>query len=199
MFSNPENPRQGFSAVRGLELAAAQGQRIFQIDQSNVNEVMPQLNLDFEVEAEIRDSVRAGLMVVTHTNNVSVPGFTGAGYLVLDPNTLIGAYMISGGANGGNFLPEGFAALGIAAVGVIGVVGGVAIAPILIFAALSVGIHIIALELAFNPNASFEEVEDQILVIVSIVLGLAGFLNIALLTAAAFIIGTILGIYSLVS
>jgi len=102
MFSDPDNPTQGFSAARALELAASQGQRIFQIDQSNINEVMPQLNLDFSVEAEIRDSVRAGFMVITHTDNVSVPGFSGAGYLVLDPDTLIGAYKISGGGNGGH-------------------------------------------------------------------------------------------------
>ena len=101
MFSDPENPAQGFSAVRGLELASAEGQRIFQIDSSNINQVMPQLNLDFSVEDEIRDSVRAGLIVVTHTDNVSVPGFRGAGYLILDPDTLIGAYKISGGGNGG--------------------------------------------------------------------------------------------------
>ena len=101
MFSDPENPTQGFSAVRGLELAAAEGQRVFQIDQGNVNQAMSQLNLDFEVEVEIRDSIRAGFMVITHMDNVSVPGFSGAGYLILDPDTLIGAYKISGGGNGG--------------------------------------------------------------------------------------------------
>jgi len=101
MFGDPQNPSEGFSAVRGLELAAAQGQSIYQIDQSNIDQVMPQLNLDFAVEEEIVDSVRAGLMVITHTDNVSVQGFNGAGYLVLDPDTLIGAYKISGGSNGG--------------------------------------------------------------------------------------------------
>ena len=106
-----DNPIQGFSAVSGLSLASQQGQKIFSIDLDNLNEVIPQLNLDFSVEAEIRDSVRAGSLVVTHTDNVSVPGFSGAGYLILDPDTLLGEYKISGGSNGGYF--EGFI-LGIA-------------------------------------------------------------------------------------
>jgi len=107
MFSDPENSTQGFSSVRALELASQQGQQIFQIDQTNLGQVMPQLNLDISVEEDIRGSVRAGRVVITHTDNVSVPSFTGAGYIILDPDTLIGTYMITGGANGGFFdVPE---------------------------------------------------------------------------------------------
>jgi len=39
--------------------------------------------------------------VTTHTDNVSVPGWSGAGYIVIDPKTGDGAYLISGGTNGG--------------------------------------------------------------------------------------------------
>ena len=39
--------------------------------------------------------------MTTHTNNVSVPGWSGAGYIVIDPKTGDGAYLISGGANDG--------------------------------------------------------------------------------------------------
>ena len=38
--------------------------------------------------------------MTTHTNNVSVPGWSGAGYIVINPQTGDGAYLISGGANG---------------------------------------------------------------------------------------------------
>jgi len=39
--------------------------------------------------------------VTTHTSNVSVPGWTGSGYIVIDPKTGDGGYYISGGSNGG--------------------------------------------------------------------------------------------------
>ncbi len=39
--------------------------------------------------------------MTTHTSNVSVPGWSGAGYIVIDPKSGDGAYIISGGSNGG--------------------------------------------------------------------------------------------------
>ncbi|VAW40675.1 hypothetical protein MNBD_GAMMA01-1142, partial [hydrothermal vent metagenome] len=39
--------------------------------------------------------------VITHTDSISVPGWTGAGYIIFDPVTGDGAYKIAGGANGG--------------------------------------------------------------------------------------------------
>jgi len=100
MFSDQDNSVNALSAVKAIEIALIEGQRIYQIDSANVNSVMPQLNLDISVEDEIRDSVNAGRIVVTHTENVSVTGFTGSGYLILDPATLAGSYKISTGANG---------------------------------------------------------------------------------------------------
>jgi hypothetical protein len=41
--------------------------------------------------------------VVTHTDAVSVPGWTGAGYIITDPVKGDGAYRIAGGGNGGAF------------------------------------------------------------------------------------------------
>ena len=38
---------------------------------------------------------------VTHTDQISVPGWTGEGYIITDPETGAGAYKISGGSNGG--------------------------------------------------------------------------------------------------
>ncbi len=43
--------------------------------------------------------------MITHTDAVSVPGWTGAGYIIIDPETETetetgdGAYLISGGGN----------------------------------------------------------------------------------------------------
>jgi hypothetical protein len=41
-----------------------------------------------------------GKEVITHTDAVTIPGWSGAGYIILDPETGSGAYKISGGANG---------------------------------------------------------------------------------------------------
>jgi len=52
--------------------------------------------------AEIRASLTVGKTVITHTDAVSIPGgWSGAGYIILDPETNVGAWKIGGGLNGG--------------------------------------------------------------------------------------------------
>ncbi len=53
---------------------------------------------------DIRNALNAGNEVITHTDAVSVPGWTGAGYIITDPLTGDGAYLISGGGNGAWFI-----------------------------------------------------------------------------------------------
>jgi hypothetical protein len=100
MFSTPDQPADAISAVKALSKANAQGQRIYQMTRDNMAETFPNLNLATETEAEIRTALNAGLTVTAHTDNVSVPGWTGAGYIIFNPETGSGAYKISGGANG---------------------------------------------------------------------------------------------------
>jgi len=101
MFSDPANPTDGVSAVKALQLAAQQGQRIYQIDQNNLNQALSDITLDQSVEDEIRNAVNQGRIAITHQSNIQVPGWTGAGYLILDPEVMDGSYKISGGGNGG--------------------------------------------------------------------------------------------------
>ena len=97
---DPTNPPNGFSAVKGLQIAAAEGQRIYQITNANQATTLPNLNLDAATEAEILAAVNAGKEVITHTDLVSVPGYAGAGYIVFDPVSGDGSYKIGGGGNG---------------------------------------------------------------------------------------------------
>ncbi len=106
--TNPTNPPNAFSAVKGLQLAAAEGQRIYQITQANQTTTLPNLNLDVATETEIQNAVNAGKEVITHTDLVSVPGYTGAGYIIIDPVTGDGAYKIGGGKNGSILIIEMF-------------------------------------------------------------------------------------------
>jgi len=55
---------------------------------------------------EIRNALNAGKEVITHTDAVSVPGWSGAGYIITDPQTGAGAYKIAGGGNGGKLIYE---------------------------------------------------------------------------------------------
>jgi len=101
MFSTDEQPADAISAVKALSKANAEGQRIYELTPDNMVETLPNLNLAIETEAEIQTALNAGLTVIAHTDNVSVPGWMGAGYIIFDPETGGGAYKISGGANGG--------------------------------------------------------------------------------------------------
>jgi REP element-mobilizing transposase RayT len=65
---------------------------------------LPNIHQNSLVMEEIRDALNAGKEVITHTDAVSVPGWSGAGYILFDPQTGDGAFKIGGGANGGCFL-----------------------------------------------------------------------------------------------
>jgi len=116
-FTKEQNSGEAVSAVKALALASAQGQRIYQVTATNVNSVLPMLNISSEVKEEIRDSVAVGKTVTVSQKNITVGGWTGVGYMVLDPLTGSGAYRISGGKNGAEWIGAGlgmvFGLLGI--------------------------------------------------------------------------------------
>jgi len=102
MFNtDPLNPTQGISAVKALQLASQQGQRIYTITAANQATTLPNIHHDSATMSEIEQAINQGKEVITHTDAVTVPGYTGAGYIILDPLTGDGAYKIAGGENGG--------------------------------------------------------------------------------------------------
>jgi len=100
LFTNEEYPGEAVSAVKALAIASAEGQRIYQITQENVNAVLPVLNISTEVKDEIRASVAVGKKATVSQNNITVGNWTGVGYIIADTDTGAGAYRISGGSNG---------------------------------------------------------------------------------------------------
>lgn len=102
LFSMPDQPVKGVSAIKALAIAASQGQRIYAIDADNINVALPQLKINKDIEVEIRSAVNAGQQATVSQNAVSYAGWHGTGYVILDPATGAGAYKISGGANGGS-------------------------------------------------------------------------------------------------
>jgi hypothetical protein len=93
---------EGISAVKAIAMAQLAGQRTYFITPANIASV-DQLALGFDTVSEIRNAVSAGKEVTVHQSRVTARGWSGAGYIVLDPATGAGGYLISGGANGGNF------------------------------------------------------------------------------------------------
>jgi len=98
---DPGNILSAISAVKALQVAMSENQKIYQITRINYSNVLPLLNLSTSILKEIEASVTSGKVVITHTDNISIPGFNGAGYIIFDPETGDGSYKLSGGFNGG--------------------------------------------------------------------------------------------------
>jgi hypothetical protein len=101
MFSTDEHPANGISAVKALQIAGAEGQRIWTITSENVDIAIPNLNLPDDIISEIRNSAAAGMEITAHEQPVNFYGSSQVGYIILDPQTGAGAYKIGGGENGG--------------------------------------------------------------------------------------------------
>ena len=91
---------QAVSAVKAIAIAQAEGQRIYTINQSNAATALPKLSIGGDVGAEIRNAIQAGKEVTFHERQISAHGWTGYGYVITDPDTGAGAYLIEGGGNG---------------------------------------------------------------------------------------------------
>src|SRR5690554_3827096 len=104
MFSTDENPAHGISAVKAIQLAAAEGQKIWTITQANLDIALANIQLSNDIKTDILNAVNAGQEVTTHEKFVNFYGKTSAGYIILDPTTGAGAYMITSGESGGDIL-----------------------------------------------------------------------------------------------
>lgn len=100
MFSTETAPAEGISAVKALAIAVAEGQRIYTIDSSNVEQALAAINIGAETEQEIRNAAYAGKEITTHQYQINFNGWIGEGYIITDPETGSGAYKIAGGSNG---------------------------------------------------------------------------------------------------
>ena len=107
MYSMEDAPAHGISAVKAIQLAAAEGQKICTITQANLDQALASIELSDEVEIDIRNSVYAGKEVTAHETPVNFFGSQSSGYIVLDPYSGAGAYLIEGGENGGSISTPG--------------------------------------------------------------------------------------------
>jgi len=101
LFSTPENPVEGISTVKALKIANDQNIPIFTITQQNITATLPQLQIDQTVKEDIFDAVNAGKIVTVPKADIIYKGWIGCGYVITNPETGAGAYMISNGISGG--------------------------------------------------------------------------------------------------
>lgn len=101
LFSTNDNAPEGISAVKALRIANDRGVPVYTVTQGNILNVLPQLQIDQQVKTEIQNAVNAGKVVVVSKTNINNQGWTGCGYIIIDPETGAGAYMLSGGLSGG--------------------------------------------------------------------------------------------------
>lgn len=110
LFSTPDNPVEGVSAVKALQIASSKGIPIFTVNKDNIANILPQLQLDATVINEIRNAVNAGNEVTVSKTDINYFGWAGSGFIVINPTSGEGAYMISSGESGAK-LVEGIAML----------------------------------------------------------------------------------------
>jgi hypothetical protein len=95
----------GVSAVQILQDALVQNIPLYLISATNINTVMPLLNISAEVNSNIVNAVSAGKSVLIPGKSPTHGKWSGTGYMVMDTQTGAGAYMISGNLNGGEDAP----------------------------------------------------------------------------------------------
>lgn len=99
LFSQPTNPVEGVSTVKILSVANSQNIPVYTITAANIAAILPKIQTG--IGSEIQNAVNAGKEVITPERNVTINGWTGTGYIVYDPANGNGAFIISGGKNGG--------------------------------------------------------------------------------------------------
>jgi hypothetical protein len=158
LFTNAQNPGEAISAVKAIQKASAAGQRIYHITPANQSAILGNIHHDSDTMTDIRNAINAGKEVITHTDAVSVPGWTGAGYIITDADTGAGAYKISGGGNGG-----WFTLLAVASTALL----MLAVSPVQILVSMHILIALVILEiltvsLALLFGLDFKTYEDEI-------------------------------------
>lgn len=91
----------GVSAVRLLQEANERGMPIYRITQQNLALILPRLVIDSEARSDIVQAVNAGKEALVSEREIARAQWSGVGYIIQDPATGAGAYLIKGGLNGG--------------------------------------------------------------------------------------------------
>ncbi len=101
------NIGDGNNAITVIKEANDRGIPIYKLNATNISLALPKLQIDEAVKTEISNAINAGLTVQIPQMNVTRNGWTGVGYIIMNPTDGSGAYRISGGLNGNDSAAEG--------------------------------------------------------------------------------------------
>ncbi len=101
MFSTTGKIIEGVSAVKSIQIANDEGIPIYFIDSSNIDTLLPKLEVDQNIAVDIQNAINAGKAAIVPKTNINLNNWTGCGYIIIDLDTGNGAYLLSGGLNGG--------------------------------------------------------------------------------------------------
>jgi transglutaminase-like putative cysteine protease len=97
----PEDTELGISSIKLITVALQNEIKVHGIDKTNIDEILPKLQVDSLVSNEVNNAVNAGNVVIMPARTIEYGGWSGEGYIVLDAETGNGAYMLSSGMAGG--------------------------------------------------------------------------------------------------
>ncbi len=92
---------RGLSTTQILADANAQNIPIYTITADNIDQIWPRLQVSAEVKTDIQNAIGIGQIVIIPEREIQREGWTGSGYIIRDPLTGAGAYLVEGGSNGG--------------------------------------------------------------------------------------------------
>ena len=176
------SPADAISTVKAISKAREDGQRTYHLTQENFGSAFPSINLSSATENEIEQAVLAGNEVIVHTDPISVPGYTGAGYIIFDPDTGDGAFRISGGQNGGVIpFTLAFTAVLLMVIAPFAVLGSSVVLALITAVLSGVGLRsfILAVDAILDSDVSGEDKNARVTTIASLsivlsVLGIRG-------------------------
>lgn len=93
---------ESVSTVSILNTAREEGIDILLLSSANLDTEIEKLNTDEATKQTVINAVNSGKIVTIPTEDVTMGNWHGTGYIVTNPETGTGAYMISGGLNGGS-------------------------------------------------------------------------------------------------
>lgn len=93
---------ESVSTISILAKASEENIDILLLSKENLSEEIEKLNTDETTRQSIINAVNSGMLVTVPSQEVTIGDWSGTGYIVTNPATGVGEYMISGGLNGGS-------------------------------------------------------------------------------------------------
>lgn len=93
---------ESVSTISILAKASEENIDILLLSKENLSEEIEKLNTDETTRQSVINAVNNGMLVTVPSQEVSIGDWHGTGYIVTNPATGVGEYMISGGLNGGS-------------------------------------------------------------------------------------------------